>query len=258
MAVLLSTPVLREPFATFVASEPGLKGAAASVAFIDALDRAREDLELSITQRREVRDAAAPAGPFDAALWVLVDETLSKFRGEHPGPAALELRDVEGSLYEAAREVRMMGHAFVVEPGASAAEPARWRRTCPIEPDPAIANIRTARRAVVALLAAFTLPRFARSPAGASQRAALRCSGFVEPRGLLSNAAPALRAGDELADILDGLAAVQLDACEARQTEAAFEAAAAQRRAEWLSRLKRQVDALPMMVSVGDMRTQGA
>jgi hypothetical protein len=283
MALLL-TPELRGPFDAFLAGLPPSSSTAASVAFIDALERARADLEQGVTTNREVRDASAPGGPFEESAWVLVEDAMARFCRSSGSAAAAasagqraleELRSVEDSVVLASNEVRLLSNAYTVQRPAGGSGPAQWVRACPIEPDAALEHLAAAKRTAVRILAGFTLQQYARSAQGQAQECALRLGGYHEPIGLQGNACPRLVAGDRLADILKRLARGAegeggggagagagegggAGAGAGAEPVSDAEAACALRRAEWLKRFKALVDGLSTMVSVTDMSKKGA
>ena len=270
MACLLHCPTLRPQLDAYLASHPALTRAAAAKSFLDSLVAAQGDLEQAIVSPRRVEAGSAQLGPFDARAWALVDAALERFKGVADPLVAPAVRLIAEEVVAAEGEVRQLSNAFVAERGSSGG--ATWVRECPIEPEAAIEHVRTAKRVAVSVLGTFVLPGFARSPEGLRLRDSLTHAGYSEPPDLHPLHTSRLVAGDRLAAILGSFAAAALSVEEAQARApqpaaaagdagsrvAAFEQAAALRRAAWLQRLSALADTLPNMISVSDMRRMGA
>jgi hypothetical protein len=240
VTILLSTPDLKAPLAAFLGSLPRYKSELACLAYLDSLEAVREDLQRAITGKVAAVDPTSAAGPFDSALWGMVNKCLSEYKGLNGPAAALELRQAENSLRLASEEVRQLGQAYTV---AEAPESAPyWERSCPIDPTAAFHHIRASKRIAVRMLAVFALKPFACSAQGRQQAAALRRSGYIEPADAQPTRTPRICPGDTLADILDGIA-------ESRETTPGD---AERSKARWLQRFISQVEDLPISVTVGD------
>ena len=246
-SVLLSLPrALRAPFDEYLATTL----AAESVALADAIEDIRANALRTLSQHR----AATSPEPFDdEELWQMLGRAVSKF-GSRSGAAASAL---SANLREAKEELRVMGHAFVKAPDGKGGE--RWVSAYPIDPSEALRSLSSARLVIIRMFAHGALARFARSELCKRLEAELRA---------YSPGALELRAqewafectGTQLADALASTRAG--DGAPRASTlplmGAAWEADAAEKRATWLARFRALAEKLPCMVSVSDMRKQGA